>query len=331
MSRPHSTKTKKSPYFVFLAALLFITTGWVGIGGIREYSDHLVASQGQVATATITKKVMHRAGQEGYTKTSYEEDFAFSATDGERIEGKTDVTPDYWDRNRLGDTFKVTYAASQPGTYRIGTNTSTTVSDCIFLAIVVMWLVVMRLTIRALHSRPTPRTISAAAPDTAANPLRPVAAKASFNGPVLVGAGLSSIGLLFLLIGVANLVGERSFRTLGKAATAIVLTKSSVHGKNGDSYPLGVRFTTDEGRSIETSMGVDRPTMSSLREHLPIKIIYLPKHPEQIRLASDDRFSAYVFLWFVSALGVILAIGGAIIISFSLLDAKRQRRLHGEG
>ena len=170
---------------------------------------------------------MHRAGQEGYTKTSYEEDFAFITTDGKRIEGKTDVTPDYWDRIKLGDTFKVTYAASQPSTYHIGTDTSTTVGDSIFLAIVVIWLVVMRLTIRALHRQPTPRTAFAVAPDTAADLLRPVVAKASFNGPVLAGWGLSLIGLLFLLIGLANLGGERSFRILGKAATAIVLTRSS--------------------------------------------------------------------------------------------------------
>ena len=166
MSRPKSAKTKKSPYFVIFAVLLFITTGWVAMGVIWEYSAHLIASQGQVATATVTGKVMHPAGQGGYTKTSYEQDFAFTTTDGKRIEGKTGVTADYWDQIKPGDTFKVTYAADQPGTYHIGTDTSTMIGDCIFLGIVVIWLVVMRLTIRALHRQPTPRTASAVAPDT---------------------------------------------------------------------------------------------------------------------------------------------------------------------
>jgi len=324
MSRPKSAKTKKSPYFVIFAVLLFITTGWVGMGMIWEYSAHLIASQRQVATATITGKVMHPAGQGGYTKTSYEEDFAFTTTDGKRIEGKTGVTADYWDQIKPGDTFKVTYAAGQPGTYHIGTDTSTMIGDCIFLGIVVIWLVVMRLTIRALHRHPTPRAASAAAADAT----RPAVAKRSVNGPVLAGAGLSLVGMLFLLIGVANLAGERGFRIHGKAATAIVLTKSTVHGKNGDSYPLDVRFTTDEGKLIETSIGVDFATMTSLHEHLPIKIIYLPKDPEQIRLASDNQFSTYVALWCFSAFGGILAIGGAIMIGFGFLDAKRERVQH---
>jgi len=328
MSRPKSAKTKKSPYFVIFAVLLFITTGWVAMGVIWEYSAHLIASQGQVATATVTGKVMHPAGQGGYTKTSYEQDFAFTTTDGKRIEGKTGVTADYWDQIKPGDTFKVTYAADQPGTYHIGTDTSTMIGDCIFLGIVVIWLVVMRLTIRALHRQPTPRTASAVAPDTSTDATRPAVAKRSVNGPALAGAGLSLVGVLFLLIGVANLVGERGFRIHGKAATAIVLTKSAVHGKNGDSYPLDVRFTTDEGKLIETSIGVDYATMTSLHEHLPVKIIYAPEDPEKIRLASDDLFTTLVALWCFSALGGILAIGGAIMIGFGFLDAKRERVQH---
>src|SRR5208283_818374 len=273
-SSGQSAKTKKSPYFVFYAVSLFIVTGWIGMVGVWEYSAHLIASQGQLATATITGKVMHPAGQEGYSKTSYEEDFAFTTAEGKRIEGKTDLTADSWDRIKPGGTFLVTYAASDPSTYHIGTNTSTTLSDCIFLGVLVIWVVFLTLTIRARHRRPTPRTASAAAPDTAADAPRRGVAKASINGPVFMGAVLLVVGAIFLLIGVVNLVGERGFRAHGRAATAIVLTKSTVIGKNGDSYPLGVRFTTDEGKLIETSIGVDFATMTSLHEHLPVNIIY---------------------------------------------------------
>ena len=300
------------------------------MAGVWEYAAHRIASQAQVATATITRKVLHPAGQEGYAKTAYEEDFAFTTAEGKRIEGKTNLSADDWDRIKPGDTFQVTYAAREPGTYHIGTDKSTTISDCIFIAVLVIWLVFLRLTIRARHRRPSPRTKSAGAPDTAADAPRRGVAKASINGPVFMGVVLLAVGGLFLLIGIVNLVGQRAFRTQGKAATAIVLTKSTVIGKNGDTYPLGVRFTTDEGKSIETSMGVDYATMTSLREHLPVKIIYAPEHPEQIRLASDDLFTTFVFLWFVSALGGILAIGGVIVMSFGFLDAKRERVLHAE-
>ena len=316
-----SAKAKKSAHFVFWPVSLFIVTGLVGIVGYMEYSAHLIASQGQLATATITGKVMHPAGLEGYTKTAYEEDFTFTTAEGKRIEGKTDLTADSWDRIKPGGTFKVTYAASDPSTYHIGTDTSTTFSDCIFLGVLVIWVVLLWLTIRARHKRPSPRTAAAPAPDTAADAPRRGVAKASINGRGLLGAAvLLVVGGGFLLTGVVGLVSERGFRVHGKAATAIVLTKSSGH--------VGVRFTTDEGKLIETRTDVESPTMESLHEHLPVKIIYAPEHPEKIRLASDDQFTTFVFWGFFAALGAILAIAGVIVMSFGFLDAKRERLQH---
>ena len=49
---------------------------------------------------------MHPAGEPGYTKTTYEEDFVFTTAAGRRIEGKTNLTPDSWDRINPGDTFR---------------------------------------------------------------------------------------------------------------------------------------------------------------------------------------------------------------------------------
>jgi hypothetical protein len=289
--------------------------------GFVEYSAHLIASHGQVATATITAKVMHPAGQEGYTKTSYEEDFAFTTAAGKRIEGKTSLTADSWDRIKSGDTFKVISTAS--GMYHVGADKSTTAIDCIFAGALVIWVVFLWLTIRAHHRRPSARTAPAGAPDTAADAPRRGVAKTSINGPVFGGAVLLVVGGGFLLTGVGGLVSERGFRVHGKAATAIVLTKSGGH--------VGVRFTTDEGKLIETSAtNVDSATMTSLHEHLPVKIMYAPEHPEKIRLASDDQFTIFVFWGFFTGLGGILAIGGAVMMSFGFLDAKRERTLHAQ-
>jgi hypothetical protein len=325
-SSRQSAKIKKSPYFVFYAVSLFIVTGWLGIVGVWEYSAHLIASQRQVATATVTGKAMHPAGEPGHTKTSYEEDFVFITAAGRQIEGKTNLTPDSWDRIKPGDTFQLAYAASEPSSYQFGTDTSTTLSDCVFLVVLVIWLVFLRLTIKALNRRPTPRARAVAASDSAAGAPR----CRSINGVVLAGITLSVVGAVFLLIGTIVLVNERGFRIHGKPATATVLTKSTVIGKNGDNYPLGVRFTTDEGKSIETSVGVDLATMTSLQERLPVKIIYAPEHPEKIRLASDNQFSTFVFLGIFAALGGILAIAGVIMMSFGFLDAKRKPVPHAE-
>ncbi len=79
---------------------------------------------------------------------------------------------------------------------------------------------------------------------------------------------------------------------------------------------------------IETSIGVDYATMTSLHEHLPVSIIYAPEQPDKIRLANDNQFSTFVFLWFFAALGAILAIGGVIVMSCGFLDAKRERLEH---
>lgn len=320
-------KSKKSPNFRLFATFLLIATGWLGFAGVWTYSAHLLASQGQVVTATITGKVLHPAGQEGYAKTAYEEDFVFTTAAGTRIEGKAKLTPDSWDRIKPGDTFQV-ISTPDGATYHVGTSSSTTVSDCVFVAVVAIWLISLRLTIRALHRRPTPRARSAAANDSAAHAPPLAAAKAPVNGVVIMGAGLMVVGVVFLLVGVVNLVVEHGYRTHGRAATAIVLTKSTQQGKHSTTYPLYVRFTTDEGKLIETSIGVDYATMMSVHEHLPLSIVYPPQQPDRIWLPNDDDFSTRFWCWFLSALGAILAVAGVIMMSFAILDAKRERALH---
>jgi hypothetical protein len=336
-SSRQSAKQKRSPLFGFFAACLFISTGWVGLFGYADYGAHFLASEARVATATITKKVMHPAGEAGYTHTAYEIDFVFTTADGNRVEDKTSLTADHWDRIKLGDTFPVTYAASAPQTHLIGTDTSTTFWDLFFLGGLVIWLVFMMLTVRARHRRPTARgaagsrkskTASSVAPGNSADEPQPIVARASVSGPVLFATVLLLCGVIFLLIGVAILVkdraDDRAFRTEGKAATATVFTKSTVQQKHGTSYPLGIRFNTDAGQSVETVIHVDLQTMTSIHERDSIKIIYLPEHPRQIRHASDNAPSAPLFLWFICALGGIFVIGGVIAIAFSFFDAKRQ-------
>ena len=60
--------------------------------GYAAYGAHFLASAARVVTATITKKVMHPAGEAGYTHTSYAIDFVFTTADGNRVEDKTSLT-----------------------------------------------------------------------------------------------------------------------------------------------------------------------------------------------------------------------------------------------
>ena len=92
-SHGQSAQRKKSPHFGTLIFLMVFITLWVVGFGCLIYQGHVLLSEGRLATATITKKVMHPAGEGGYTQTTFEEDFVFTTADGHSIEGKRDLTP----------------------------------------------------------------------------------------------------------------------------------------------------------------------------------------------------------------------------------------------
>ncbi len=331
-SHPQPAKRRRSRWFLaWFILLIFFVTCWVVALAKFDYSTHLLASEGRVATATITKKVMHAAGEAGYTRTRYATDFVFTSADGISVEGTRRVSPDQWDRTKQGDTFQVTYAASDPQVYEVGTTVfSTTAADLILLGVSVIWLVLMTLLIRPPHrwadaqraKRTHPsKAASSLAPGIAADAPPPIAAKSRVSGSTMFGAALILVGALFLLIGVANLLSEQNFRAEARAATAMVLTKSSVSGRSG-SYRLQIRFTTDDGRLHEPVIGVDYQTMSSVHERDSIQIVYSPADLTRIRVANHGQARPPLFLWFISALGGIVAAGGAICIAYSLLDAR---------
>jgi len=337
------SERKRSPYFGTLIFLMVFMTAWfVGLGCL-VYQGHLISSEGLLATATITRKVMHPAGEGSYTRTTFEEDFFFTTAEGSRIEDrKTDLTADDWDRVKQGDTFTVTYVASDPQIYRIGalTRSSGPLDSLAFPAILVLWGAVMALLARALHKRPRAqraacsrpsKTESLAVGGAAGDASGALPAKGWISGPMFFGLVLLIVGGGFLLIGAANVIGgiaeDRNFRTEGKTATAMVFTKSTEQDKHARSYPLGIRFTTDAGQPVETVIHVDYLTMTSSRENKPIEIIYLPEHPTQIRAASEHSPSTPLFLWFFCALGGVLTVGGAVSIGFSFYDAKHQSKI----
>ena len=347
--RPSTKKAASSSRFLFgVSAFIWCVCSLILVLlGHFDYQGHLLASEARVATATVTKNVLHPAGVDGHARTSYEFDYVFTTADGTHIESKgylddADLARG-WDRLKIGDTIPITYAAGDPQNHKRGTDTGTTALDYILIGLSVVWLIIATISVAAArswwlaHGAGSRRSMTASGvpPRAAADPPRPVVTKASVNASTVFGTFLLLFGAIFLLIGVANLVGnratDRAFRTEGKAATAIVITKSTGTRKGGgSSYSLGIRFTTDQGQSIMVNMDVDLPTLSSLHERYPINIIYLPEHPTQIRLSTYQSGSP-AFLWFICALGGILAAGGAILLGFGFSDAKRQHRLpHGQ-
>ena len=308
--------------------------------GVSDYDAHRLATHARVATATVNRTVLHPAGIEGYASTVYEFDYVFTAADGTRIESEDQLDDAAlargWDHLKRGDTIPVTYAAGNPHDHRMGTDTSTRTADLILLAFVGVWLVLASLAV-SVARRWWRAHRAARSPDGAAAPasgdyVRPVAAPVSVSASTALGIVLLSCGTILLLIGVVSLVAtssaDRAFRTQGKAATAIVLVMSTTANRGGEiSYRLLVRFATDEGKSAMARMRVARATFSSLHEHYPIKIIYLPEQPTQIRLPTYQPGPPPI-LWNITALAAVLVAAGTIPLGFGISNAKRQHRAH---
>lgn len=340
--RPSAKKAAASARQVLgiVAFILLVYSVLVVVFGVSDYRAHRFAAEARLANAEVRSNVLHPAGVEGYASTVYEVDYVFTAADGTRVESKDRLDDAAlargWDHLKAGESVPVTYAPGNPQNHRMGTDTSTKTLDLILIGLAGVWLVLASITVavarswRLAHMAASSR--KSAVPSTGADPPLRAAARVSVNASTAFGMVLLSCGAIFLLIGVVNLFAilsaNRTFRTEGKAATAIVLVKNISTNRRGDtSYRLVVRFSTDEGESVVANFSVDRATSSSLYEHYPIKIIYLPEQPTRVRLTIDQP-GPPPFLWFLTALAGVLTAAGAILLGLGISDAKRRRHPH---
>lgn len=320
--------------------ILFAFSMLIVFFGVSDYDAHRFATQARVATATVTRTVLHPAGIEGYASTIYDIDTVFTAEDGTRIESEDPLDDAAlargWDHLKMGDTIPVSYVAGNPHDHRMGTDISTRTADLILAGFAGIWLVLVALAVmlarrwRLAHRAAASRD-GALAPASDDYP-RPGRAVVSVSASTGFGIVLLLCGAILLLIGVVSLVAtwstDRAFRTQGKAATAIVLVMSTITNKGGEiSYRMLVRFATDAGNSAMARIRVDRATFSGLHEHYPINIIYLPAQPTQIRLPTDQPGPPPV-LWIMTGLAAALVAAGAILLGIGMSNAKRQRRAH---
>src|SRR5208283_1791175 len=103
---------KAPPLVVVGAILLFIGSILLLIMGHFAYKAHRLASEGKMAAGIVVKKVINQASDNGTSDTSYQVDYAFSASDGRKIEGKDTVDPEAWDQLKEGGPVQIEYAAS---------------------------------------------------------------------------------------------------------------------------------------------------------------------------------------------------------------------------
>jgi hypothetical protein len=326
----HSGSKGPPPLLFIGGILIFISSIFFLILCPYVYDQHLLSTQGKVATGIVINKRMRQASDSGSSDTSYEVDYSFNTPDGTKVEGNDIMDPDAWDQINEGSSIQIEYVASKPRINQIGVTVSVLFGYLALVVVSLVWSSGATLAVKGLlrrSSAPVSEATTEATPCKVETEL-PSFLKERIGPATAFGTVLLFVGAIFLLIGIVDLRQERNFRTYGKTATAIVLIKSSHeeydHQNNTREthYELGYRFTTDDGKSVRGSEQVNWRTWRSIHERDPIQIVYLPQHPARNRLAADYPGK---LLWVVTVLGTLLIAGGAILAGYGLIGTIRNR------
>ncbi len=331
-------RSKAASLLMAGAILLVISFILVALSGKSAYQAHRLATEGGFATGTVSKKVMHRASDNGTSSTSYDVSYLFTTSEGRQIESSDTVDPGVWDQIVEHGPVVVEYATTEPTINRLKATTSVTAVVYIVLfagSIVGLLGATLAVTgLLALRTAPVSAGTSASNSDAAMargriNVEQPLIRKGRVNPWIVVGGILLFGGSIFLLVGVLALRQERLFHAEGLTATALVLTKNShvEYSRQNNSqetkYDVGYRFATPDGRWVQGSDKVDGRTWRSIRERDLIQIIYLPERPARNRLLANDPGTGP---WIAGALGGVLIAGGSLLLGYGFFDTARKHR-----
>jgi len=137
---------------------------------------------------------------------------------------------------------------------------------------------------------------------------------------VLIGVLFLSVGSLLFLIGGANLIQERRFRTEGQVIQGVVLDKQYVnYGRRNTPYDVRYRFTAPDGRAIEGTCEVKLETLQALDKGGPVKVEYLSGVLGSSRIAGEDPGT--------TAPALLTVIGGLVLPVGLVLTVKGLRRV----
>jgi hypothetical protein len=137
-------------------------------------------------------------------------------------------------------------------------------------------------------------------------------------------------GVFMLLFAVVFAFREQDFAANGVVTTGIVLEKRIVPADSDSStqYRVSYRFTTEDGRVVEGSDGVDVGVWEALTERGPIDVRYLRGDPVTNRLSTGSDFLGAV-IFFLAAV-IFGGIGGFLFFR-ALRGVRKARRLLNVG
>jgi hypothetical protein len=339
-------KTARQQLIFFGALLVFLSSMFVAFTAPEAYRGRRLSTEGRPATGTVIKKVLHRASDNpnSDSSTSYEVDYTFTTANGRRIAGSEAIDADGWDRLNEGGPIEIEYAASAPRINQIAGEGGYLGSAIIATVFSLVWLVGTGLILKgwlfpplaSAKRSPGQESKSESQEDTADDAPPAETNSLSFRltaSPWIFASVFPLVlGPIFLLVGGFGVHEEHVYRTEGKQATGIVLTKSSHeehrHDNNSNSdtrvmhYLLGYRFSTEAGQSLRGSEEVSWRAWSSIHERDPIQIVYLPHHPATNRLAGQ---SSVLVDWLFAILGALLSGAGVASLGYGvLIDAPRR-------
>jgi hypothetical protein len=327
----HTADGARLPLLVIAAALLFIGSIFVAIGGNTLRDELRYWRAGQRVPGVVTEKTLRRATTS--QNTAYEISFQFSVG-SQASDGIDSVPVHVWERLERGSPVEIEYLSAGTAAPRLARDRSRErKSALLWLAIGLPLVIGGLLLVGAAFRRPTPAhdasSASSAEPIIARSP-QSVLRLALQSGGFLAGAIILVVGLPFLVGGLVLFYADWQFANEARVTQGMVLTKStrtSGRGSRTKHYETTYRFSVD-GDTFEGDEEVSQAFWERLVEREPVDVSYRPTKPSANQLEPEGRWLLKVLFTLLG--GLFTAIGGTLFRR-SLAHAALELRLRQTG
>lgn len=159
-------------------------------------------------------------------------------------------------------------------------------------------------------------------------------AQSSSQVVLTIGIVFGLLSLIFVPLGWHFIKLEQRFETEALTAPGTITSKRVAETRERDrktkrekvstTYYVQYKFTTGEGRDLESEMSVSKSRWDSAKSNDPVEIQYLPDDPTKSRISGEsDKVKSIVF----TGIGICGALIGLVCIGSYLRTKITLRRL----